>query len=91
MGKLLNKISNSASQHKELEDEFIQLTRIGNLFQFRHFDHGNVPLESKVFIEYLFFQMLSLIIPTTLFNNFMFFSELRKYFKIYFYYGGVCL
>jgi len=44
-----------------LNDEFLELTRIGNNYEIRHFEKGKEEIPSDEFREYLYFRMLSLI------------------------------
>jgi hypothetical protein len=46
---------------ESLNNEFSQLTKIGNEFQIRHFERDKVKLESNLHIDYLFYRMSSLI------------------------------
>ena len=44
-----------------LEDEFKNLTEIGNSYQIRHFETDKLPITKDEEIEYLYFRVLSLI------------------------------
>ncbi|HBV22248.1 MAG TPA: hypothetical protein DEB42_00455 [Jeotgalicoccus sp.] len=59
---LIEKISYGSESNKiMLNDEFLELTRIGNEYQIRHFEKEKYELTSDEFREYLYFRMLSLI------------------------------
>ncbi|TDL93342.1 hypothetical protein ERX27_10765 [Macrococcus brunensis] len=59
---LIKKISHSTERNKLLFDnEFKELTKIGNEYQIRHFEKDKEPIPSDDFREYLFFRVLSLI------------------------------
>lgn len=59
---LIEKISYGSESNKiMLNDEFLELTRIGNEYQIRHFEKEKNELTSDEFREYLYFRMLSLI------------------------------
>lgn len=51
----------SEFNRKTLNNEFKELTRIGNEYQIRHFEKGKEPIPSDEFREYLYFRLLSLI------------------------------
>lgn len=62
LNELLNNISrNSSELYSKLNQEFSELTRIGNEFQIRHFETNTKQIPSDHFREYLYFRVLSLI------------------------------
>lgn len=59
---LIDKISYGSESNKTmLNNEFLELTRIGNDYQIRHFEKEKHEIPSNEFREYLYFRMLSLI------------------------------
>lgn len=59
---LIEKISHTSEKNKLLfNNEFKELTDIGNQYQIRHFEKDREPILSDDFREYLFFRVLSLI------------------------------
>ena len=60
--KLIDVVSENNSSFSEYtNNEFSELTKIGNKFQIRHFERDKVKLESNLQIDYLFYRMSSLI------------------------------
>ncbi|PRY82873.1 hypothetical protein [Alkalibacterium olivapovliticus] len=60
--ELITAVSNgSAEAEKVLDDEFNELTAIGNSYQIRHFENGKTLVHSDHQKEYFYFRMLSLI------------------------------
>ena len=59
---LIDKVSYGSETNKNmLDNEFSELTRIGNVYEIRHFEKGKQEIPSDGFREYLYFRMLSLI------------------------------
>jgi len=59
---LIQKISNDETKHiKLLNDEFFELTSIGNNFRIRHFETDKIEIVSDDFKRYLFNRCMSLI------------------------------
>lgn len=62
LNKLLNNISHNSNElYSKLNQEFSELTKIGNEFQIRHFETNKKQIPSDHFREYLYFRVLSLI------------------------------
>lgn len=60
--KLINDVSHKSEANKKMiNDEFLELTRIGNDYQIRHFEKEKHEIPSDKFKEYLYFRVLSLI------------------------------
>ncbi|MGY0402496.1 hypothetical protein [Carnobacterium jeotgali] len=60
--QLINAVSKNSKRTKYLLDnEFKELTDIGNNYQIRHFENGTEPIQSDAFREYLYFRILSLV------------------------------
>lgn len=59
---LIKNISNSNNLFEEhIGNEFMQLTKIGNAFQIRHFEKNKIQLTDNKHIDYLFYRMSCLI------------------------------
>lgn len=62
VNKLINIVSHDSEEMRDrLEHEFLELTKIGNRFQIRHFETNKEALSTDSFREYLYFRLLSLI------------------------------
>ncbi|MFL2077680.1 hypothetical protein [Marinilactibacillus psychrotolerans] len=60
--ELISVVSKGSTKTEELlNNEFKELTTIGNTFQIRHFENGKTSIHSNAQKEYLYFRMLSLI------------------------------
>ncbi|GAH66143.1 unnamed protein product, partial [marine sediment metagenome] len=59
--RLLDKATSEAKFREALENEALELTRIGNTFQIRHSETSQIPLESSEHIDYLFHRLFALI------------------------------
>ena len=44
-----------------INNEFDQLTNIGNAYQIRHFETNKIQIKSSKHIDYLFYRMLAII------------------------------
>lgn len=59
---LITQTSHNSIQNQQLlENEFFELTKIGNTYEIRHFEKGKEPIPSDEFREYLYFRTLSII------------------------------
>lgn len=58
---LLDKCAPEVNFRKTLENEAVELTRIGNTFRIRHSETSQVPLESSEHVDYLFHRLFALI------------------------------
>ena len=61
VGQLLNKAAYEPKFREALETEAHELTRIGNTFQIRHSETGQIPLETEKHIDYLFHRLFAMI------------------------------
>ncbi|GAA4061140.1 hypothetical protein GCM10022410_05240 [Amphibacillus indicireducens] len=62
LNELLNNVSHNSNElYSRLNQEFNELTKIGNEFQIRHFETNTKQIPSDHFREYLYFRVLSLI------------------------------
>ncbi len=60
--QLIQEISGSTEGYNELlDDEFRELTRIGNSYQIRHFEKDKIQINNFNQIDYLFYRMIALI------------------------------
>ena len=58
---LLKKAATEPNFYKTLDDEALELTRIGNEFRIRHSETDKVPLELSEHVDYLFHRLFALI------------------------------
>ena len=58
---LLDKCAPEAKFRETLDNEAVELTRIGNTFSIRHSETTQVPLESSEHVDYLFHRLFALI------------------------------
>lgn len=60
--KIIDKLSNGDSVYKELfEEEFHELTRIGNVYCIRHHEKGKIPIENELQYKYFYLRCYALI------------------------------
>lgn len=60
--KIIDKLSNGDSVYKELfEEEFNELTRIGNAHCIRHHEKGKIPIENELQYKYFYLRCYALI------------------------------
>lgn len=60
--KIIDKLSNGDSVYKELfEEEFLELTRIGNAHCIRHHEKGKIPIENELQYKYFYLRCYALI------------------------------
>lgn len=59
--RLLDKVASEPKFREALENEALELTRIGNTFQIRHSETSQIPLDSSEHIDYLFHRLFAMI------------------------------
>jgi len=60
-GRMLDLALPQSRLRDEIEAEFHTLTKIGNTFHVRHFEHDKEPLPSSAALDYLFFRLIAVI------------------------------